>query len=127
MVTSYYSATKTKEMLNIASGDTADDTELTSLGAVADKHIDNILKSQDERIPLAAAVVTNELVQAASYYVCSIFRGKRGDVESSKWWQAAFDTIIAGVIEELSIEGLSYDVQRFHNRYRSEEDVFRLW
>jgi len=127
MVTSYYSATKTKEMLNIASGDTADDTELTSLGAVADKHIDNILKSQDERIPLASAVVTNELVQAASYYVCSIFRGKRGDAESSKFWQAAFDTIIAGVIEELSIEGLSYDVQRFHNRYRSEEDVFRLW
>ena len=127
MVTSYYSATKTKEMLNIATGDSAEDTELTSLGAVADKHIDNILKSQDERIPLASAKVTNELVQAASYYVCAIFRGKRGDMESSKFWQAAFDTIIAGVIEELSIEGLSYDVQRFHNRYRSEEDVFRLW
>lgn len=126
MVTSFYSEAKTKEMLNIASGDSAEDTELTSLGAVADKHIDNILLSQDERIPLVAGNVTNELVQAASYYVCYIFRGKRGDLESSKFWFDAFNTIIAGVIDELSIEGLSYDVQRFNDRYR-QEDIFQLW
>ncbi len=126
MVSSFYSQAKTKEMLNIASGDSAENTELDSLGAVADKHIDNILKQQDERIPLTSGNITNELVQAASYYVCAIFRGKRGDMESSKFWQAAFDTIIAGVIEELSIEGLTYDVQRFNDRYR-QEDIFQLW
>ncbi len=126
MVSSFYSQAKTKEMLNIASGDSAENTELDSLGAEADKHIDNILKQQDERIPLTSGNITNELVQAASYYVCAIFRGKRGDMESSKFWQAAFDTIIAGVIEELSIEGLTYDVQRFNDRYR-QEDIFQLW
>jgi len=124
--TAYYSQAKTKEMLNIASGDSAENTELDSLGAVADKHIDNILKQQDERIPLTSGNITNELIQAASYYVCTIFRGKRGDIESSKFWQAAFDTIIAGVIEELSIDGLNYDVQRFNDRYR-QEDIFQLW
>ena len=124
--TAYYSQAKTKEMLNIASGDSAENTELDSLGAVADKHIDNILKQQDERIPLTSGNITNELVQSASYYVCAIFRGKRGDMEASKFWQAAFDTIIAGVIEELSIDGLNYDVQRFNDRYR-QEDIFQLW
>ena len=126
MVSSFYSQAKTKEMLNIASGDSAENTELDSLGAVADKHIDNILKQQDERIPLTSGNVTNELVQAAVYYVCAIFRGKRGDMDASKFWQAAFDTIIAGVIEELSIDGLNYDVQRFNDRYR-QEDIFQLW
>ena len=126
MVTSFYSKTKTKELLNIGTGDSADDTELDSYGAVADQHLDNILRQQDERIPLAAGNVGNELVQAAGYYVASIFRGKRGDQEAATFWMAAFDTIIAGVIDNLSIDGLSYDVQRFNDRYR-QEDVFRLW
>jgi len=126
MVSSFYSQTKTKEMLNIGTGDSAENTELDSLGAVADKHIDNILKQQDERIPLTSGNITNELVQAATYYVCSVFRGKRGDQEAASFWMAAFDTIIAGVIENLSIDGLSYDVQRFNDRHR-QEDSFRLW
>jgi len=126
MVTSFYSQSKVKELLNIASGDSAENTELDSLGAIADKHIDNILKQHDERIPLVAGNVTNELVGAASYYVCYVFRGKRGDKEASDFWKAAFDTVIAGIVEDLSIEGLSYDVQRFNDRYR-EEDVYRNW
>ena len=126
MVTSFYVKAKAKELLNIATTDSAEDTELDTLGAIADKHIDNILKQHDERIPLVAGNVTNELVGAASYYVAYIFRGKRGDEAASKFWKAAFDTVIAGIIEDLSIEGLSYDVQRFNDRYR-EEDVYRNW
>ena len=37
-----------------------------------------------------------------------------------------FIDTINGIIEERSIEGLSYDVQRFNDRYR-QEDVYRLW
>jgi len=126
MASAFYSQARAKELLNIKSGDSADDTELDAYGAVADQHIDNILKQQDERIPLSGALLTAELIQAACYYVASVFRGKRGDMDAQKFWMAAFDTIIAGVVEERSIEGLSYDVQRFNDRYR-QEDIFRLW
>ena len=34
--------------------------------------------------------------------------------------------IINGVIESLSIDGLSYVAERFNDRYRQEE-AFRLW
>ena len=116
MASAFYLQSRAKELLNIASGDSADDTELDAYGAVADQHLDNILKQHDEMIPLSGALLTKELVQAACYYVAAIFRGKRGDIDASKFWMAAFDTIIAGVIEDRSIEGLSYDVQRFHSQ-----------
>ena len=67
-----------------------------------------------------------ELIQAACYYTAYLFRNKT-DVDTAKVFNEAFVSLINGVIEDRSIEGLSYDVQRFHNRYRSEEDVFRLW
>jgi len=123
---SLYSQARTKEILNIASGDAADNTELDALGAVSNIHIDNILEQHDEKIPLSGALLTVELIQAACYYTAHLFQGKR-DADTSKLFKDMFTDIINGVIEQRSIEGLSYDVQRFHNRYRSEEDVFRLW
>ena len=112
--------------MNIDIADTADDEILTSLGEVANQHIDNILKQHDERIPLKVPSVLADVKTSASYYVCSLFRGKRGDIEVAKFWKDMFTDTINGVIEERSIDGLSYDVQRFHDRY-GQEDVFKLW
>ena len=127
MASNFYQINAVKDLLNIEITDTVDDEILNRFGQVANQHLDNILKQHDERIPIKVPAVLSDVRMAANYYVCSLFRGKRGDVDTAKFWKDQFTELINGVIEERSIEGLSYDVQRFHNRYRSEEDVFRLW
>lgn len=126
MASNFYGLNKCKQLLNIDVDDTVDDELLNSFGEVANQHIDNILKQHDERIPLKVPNVLADVKMSANYYVCSLFRGKRGDTESAKFWKEMFTDVINGVIEERSIEGLPYDVQRFNDRYR-QEDVFKLW
>ena len=127
MASNFFALNACKDLLNIEITDTVDDEILNRLGTASNIHMDNILKQHDERIPLKTPSVLADVKMAANYYVCSLFRGKRGDTDTAKFWKDMFTDLINGVIEERSIEGLSYDVQRFHNRYRSEEDVFRLW
>ncbi len=127
MASNFFELNACKDLLNIDITDTVDDEILNRFGAAGNIHMDNILKQHDERIPLKTPSVLADVKMASNYYVCSLFRGKRGDTDSAKFWKDMFTELINGVIEERSIEGLSYDVQRFHNRYRSEEDVFRLW
>ena len=126
MASNFYGLNKCKQLLNIDVDDTVDDELLNSFGEVANQHIDNILKQHDERIPLKVPNILADVKMSANYYVCSLFRGKRGDTESAKFWKEMFTDVINGVIEERSIEGLPYDVQRFNDRYR-QEDVFKLW
>jgi len=127
MATNFFELNACKDLLNIEITDTVDDELINRFGAVANLHMDNILKQMDERIPLKTPSVLADVKMAANYYVCSLFRGKRGDIDTAKFWKDMFTELINSVIEERSFTALSYDVQRFHNRYRSEEDVFRLW
>jgi len=126
MASNFYDLNATKQLLNIDVADTVDDELLNVFGESSNMHIDNILKQHDERIPLKVPSVKADLKNACNYYVCALFRGKRGDIESSKFWKDMFTDTINGVIEERSIEGLSYDVQRFHDRF-GQEDVFKIW
>ena len=126
MAGNYYGINATKDLLNIDVTDSVDDELINRFGAVANQHIDNILKQHDERIPLKVPSILADVKMAANYYVCSLFRGKRGDNDTAKFWKDMFTDTINGIIEERSIEGLSYDVQRFNDRYR-QEDVYRLW
>jgi hypothetical protein len=126
MASNLYALNACKDLLNIDITDTVDDEILNRFGAVANQHMDNILKQHDERIPLKVPSILADVKMAANYYVCSLFRGKRGDNDTAKFWKEMFTELINGVIEERSIEGLPYDVQRFNDRYR-QEDVYRLW
>ncbi len=126
MASNFYQINACKDLLNIEITDTVDDELLNRLGTVANQHMDNILKQHDERIPLKTPSIMADVRMAANYYVCSLFRGKRGDTETAKFWKDMFTELINGVIEDRSIEGLPYDVQRFNDRYR-QEDVFKLW
>jgi hypothetical protein len=126
MASDFFGLNSCKQLLNIDIADTVDDEILTRFGESANQHLDNILKQHDERIPIKVPAVLSDLKMAADYYVCSLFRGKRGDVETAKFWKDMFTDTINGVIDERSIEGLSYDVQRFHDRF-GQEDVFKLW
>jgi len=127
MASNFFELNACKDLLNIEITDTVDDELINRFGAVSNLHMDNILKQMDERIPLKTPSVLADVKMAANYYVCSLFRGKRGDIDTAKFWKDMFTELINSVIEERSFTALSYDVQRFHNRYRSEEDVFRLW
>ncbi len=126
MASNFYQINACKDLLNIEITDTVDDELLNRLGTVANQHMDNILKQHDERIPLKTPSIMADVRMAANYYVCSLFRGKRGDTETAKFWKDMFTELINGVIEDRSIEGLPYDVKRFNDRYR-QEDVFKLW
>lgn len=123
----YFELNDTKRLLNIDISDTVDDELLTQFGEQSNLHIDNILKQHDERIPLKEPGVMADVKQAANYFVASLFRGKRGDADTAKYWKEMFTETINGVIMERSIDALSYDVQRFPQRFTENDDEFRLW
>ena len=116
MAGSYYVQAEAKLLLNIDSGDSADNSLLDQLGAIADQHIDNILIQHDERIPLVAGNVLDDINAAANYYVASLFRGKRGDAEVAKFWMDVYQTSIDGIISRLEIDGSPQVVERFTGR-----------
>ncbi len=126
MASNFFGLNSTKRLLNIDIADTVDDELLIEFGAVSNQHIDNILKQHDEKIPLKVPSVLEDVKMAANYYTASLFRGKRGDTDNANFWKSMFTDTINGVIDERSIEGLSYDVQRFHDRFE-QDDVFELW
>ena len=126
MAGSYYTQATVKTLLDIASGDTADDTLLDSLGTLADQHIDNILKKHDEKIPLQSTNVLNDIKMAANFYTASLYKGRREQLEEAKFWKDQYNETIDGIIEERSIEGNNYVVERFNSRF-GRGDVFALW
>jgi len=116
MAGNYYEINKTKQLLNIDITDTADDELLNSFGEVANQHIDNIQTQHDERIPLKVPRVLADIKMAANYYVASLFRGKRGDIDTAKFWMEQHESTINGIITKLAIEGQPQVVERFTGR-----------
>ena len=111
-----YEINACKDLLNIDITDTVEDELLNRFGRVANAHIDNILKAHDERIPLKIPNVLADIKASANYYVCSLFRGKRGDVESAKFWMDQSVETINGLIMNLEIDGAPQVVERFTGR-----------
>lgn len=124
----YYSQAKTKRILEIASGDTSDDTFLDELGTAADQHIDNVLKIHDERIPLVSGTILNDSITAANYYVAYLYKTKRGDHETAKLFKEISDELLKGLMDRLAVDGQPYIVERFNSRFvTGADDVFALW
>ncbi len=117
MAGNYYEINACKDLLNIDVTDTVDDELLNRLGLVANTHIDNILRQHDERIPLKVPNVLADVKMAANYYVCSLFRGKRGDTDSAKFWKEQHLETINGIImEKVQDDGHPQVVERFTGR-----------
>ena len=128
MAGNYYEINACKDLLNIDITDTADDELLNRLGRVANNHVDNILKAHDERIPLKVPRVLADVKMSANYYVCSLFRGKRGDTETAQFWMDQHLTVINGLIENLSIDGAPQVVERFvGRRYSGDSHYLAEW
>lgn len=113
----YYEINACKDLLNIEITDSVDDELINRFGMVANVHIDNILKQHDERIPLKVPNVLADIKMAANYHVCSLFRGKRGDIDSAKFWKEQHTETINGVIQNKIVEdGIPQVVERFTGR-----------
>tara|TARA_R110002020_G_scaffold42971_5_gene125365 strand:+ start:7175 stop:7561 length:387 start_codon:yes stop_codon:yes gene_type:complete len=116
MAGNYFEINACKDLLNIDVDDSVEDELLNRFGRVANTHIDNILKAHDERIPLKVPNVMADIKMTANYYVCSLFRGKRGDVDSAKFWMEQSVATINGLIMNLEIDGSPQVVERFTGR-----------
>lgn len=128
MAGSYYDQDRTKRLLEIDAADTADDVFLDELGAVADQHLDNILLIHDEKIPLQGSNILNDVKEMAALYTASLYKGKRGDNESAKFFKDQFDVLMEGIVLVRAVEGQPYIVERFNSRYQTGvEDAFALW
>ena len=127
MATSFYAQAKAKRILEIATGDTSDDTFLDEIGSAADQHMDNILKIHDEKIPLSGTLL-NDGITAANFYVAYFYKAKRGDDESAKAFKGIFTELVQGMMEKLAVDGAPYIVERFNSRFiTGQEDIFALW
>jgi len=102
--------------VDIASADTADDTLLDLFGGLADQHIDNVLKIQDEKIPLQSTNVLNDIKMAANFYTASLYKAKKEDFPAADHWMKQYDNVINGIIAERQVENHSYVVERHMGR-----------
>jgi len=128
MAGSYYDQDRTKRLLEIATGDTADDTFLDELGAVADQHIDNILLIHDEKIPLQGSNIFNDVKQMAALYTAALYKARRGDDATYKFFLDQFAVLKEGFGLGRAVEAKPYIVERFNSRYHSgAEHEFALW
>ena len=118
--------TTVKTLLDIASADTADDSLLDTLGALADQHIDNIMLKHDEKIPNTSTNVLNDIIMAANYYTVYLYKTRRDQLDEAKFYLNSFQIIIDGMIEQRSIEGESYTVERHNSRFGHGHE-FALW
>ena len=126
MAGSYYVQGTTKLLLDIASADTADDTLLDALGALADQHIDNILKIHDEKIPNISTNVLNDIIMAANYYTAHLYKKRIHDNDSAQVHLDEFQIIIDGIIADRDVTGNTYTVDRHNSRF-SDRHTFALW
>ena len=79
--------------------------------------MDNILKQHDERIPLKSPNIQADIKMAANYMVASLFRGKRGDIETAKYWKESHQETINGIIQEKVVDdAIPQVVERFTGR-----------
>lgn len=116
MASNLYEINAVKDLLNIDITDTADDEILNRFGAAANQHMDNIFLQHDERIPLKIPRVLADWKMAANYKVCSQFRGKRGDIDSARFWKEEHVDTVNGIISKLSIDGTPQVAERFTGR-----------
>jgi len=127
VVGAYYNLGRTKRLLEISTADTTDDTLLDELGAVADQHLDNILLIHDEKIPYTGNIL-NDIKEMAALYTASIYKGKRGDEVTAKFFMDLFNDLKEGIALHRAVEGVPYVVQRFNSRYiTGQNDIYALW
>ena len=61
--------------------------------------------------------VLADIKMAANFYVCSLFRGKRGDVDSAQFWKDQHIETVNGIImDKIEDDAIPQTVERFTGR-----------
>src|SRR5574338_1260506 len=92
MAGSYYDQDRVKLLLKILSGDTGDDTILDNMGQVADQKLDNFLTTVIPEVP--PETITNDLVEAASYYVCAVYSARNHNKDDEEMWMKLYTDLL---------------------------------
>lgn len=103
----HYSQTDVKAELKIASGDTADDTDLDRWGLSADRLIDNKMRAFKNTLPLTGGELTEDLAAASIAWVSYRYKLQNKAFESAKQYKDDFNEIIKTVTTRLQNEGES--------------------
>ena len=97
----YFDVDNIKEILGIGKDDTQDDDWLKTRGEMADIHINNLLSSKLDEIPVLDAEITNDLTLMASYHVARQYKIKNRDKQSADSYKTLFDETLAGIEKRL--------------------------
>ena len=95
----YYDLSQTKKILSITETDITDDELLNQFGEMSNQHIDNILEPIDSGIPYTSTSILNDVKSAANYYTASLYKGKKGDFDSAKFWKEMFQDTIDNIVK----------------------------
>lgn len=123
----YYDLTNTKKILSIVETDILDDEILNAFGEMANQHIDNILEPVDIGIPYTTTAILNDVKSAANYYTCSLYKGKKQDFESAKFWKEMFQNVIDNIIENRKNDQDTITVDGFGRFSDTSHDHNIIW
>ena len=97
---SWYVKNDVKEELEIATGDSAEDTLLDNYGARVDRYIDNEIAPYITTLPVTTSL-SAVLKDAAIAGVCSKYRRKNKEFDTANTYNEEFNKLIASAIKRL--------------------------
>ena len=97
---SWYVKADVKLELEIATGDTADDTYLDDKGQKINRLIDNLISPYITTLPVTTSL-SESLLDAAIAGVCEKYRRKNKEFDTANAYKKEFDIIIDSVITRL--------------------------
>ncbi len=97
---SWYIKVDVKLELEIASGDSADDTYLDDKGSKVNRLIDNLISPHITTLPVSSNL-TEDLYGAAIDKVCEHYKRKNKEFDSANSYKESFNAAIDSVIKRL--------------------------
>ena len=97
---SWYVKNDVKEELEIATGDSAEDTLLDNYGARVDRYIDNEISPHITTLPVTTSL-SAVLKDAAIAGVAAKYRRKNKEFDTANTYQEEFDKLISSAIKRL--------------------------
>lgn len=95
----YFQLAEVRRLVSIAENDSGDDQLINEYGSKADRRIDNKLKKAEINVPLTGSAITDDIRLAANYLTASIYKAKKEDYTSAKYWYDQYKDTIDGIID----------------------------
>ena len=96
----------TKEELEIATGDTADDAYLNSKGTKINRFIDNLISAHQTTLPVTSNL-SETIKDMAISGVSAKYKRRNKEFETAKAYQDEFDRLLDSVIKRLRADSES--------------------